>query len=490
MLDHERFLELAAASIDFELSPSEATELDRHLAGCGSCRLAMQAMRDDARAIMSLPVRAMPLDRSEDVLAGALTVRRQTGTLRLALVAAVLALVAVGGLAVGAQIVRNFLDNRVVTLPRPTALPSVEPTQEPSIPPTAPTETVAPFGWSSGGDLIIGRSDHAAALLADGRVLATGGHDGSLVATASTELREPATGQWSKGPDLMTARELHAEVALLDGSVMVIGGVSSNGRALASTEVYDPVANAWSAGKPMAHARSAFVAIRVSNGNIAVIGGYDSTGAPLASAEMYDWSSNQWSDLHPMADARAKFTATILGNANGDVLVAGGFGSTGKSLATAEILDPYARRFTPAGTMDVARRLQTATLLGDGRVLVAGGFGASGSLPIADAEIYDPAANGWTGVTSMATARDVAGAASLPNGDVIVLGGSAAGKRIASTELFDPIQGRWSGGPRLAVPRAYFALVVLGDRRLLVIGGDDDRGGPLASTEILTPPSG
>ncbi len=139
--------------------------------------------------------------------------------------------------------------------------------------------------------------------------------------------------------------------------------------------------------------------------------------------------------------------------------------------------------------MNVARRLQTATLLADGRVLVAGGFGASGSLPIADAEIYDPAANGWTSVASMAVARDVAAAASLPNGNVIVVGGSAAGTRIASTELFDPVQGRWSGGPPLAVARAYFALVVLGDRRLLLIGGDDDRGDALRSTEILTPPS-
>src|SRR4029078_4755537 len=136
-----------------------------------------------------------------------------------------LALVAVGGLAVGAQIVRNLLDNRLVTLPSPTAPPSPAPSQEPSLRPFSAPETQAPLGWSPGGDLILGRSDHAAALLADGRVLATGGHHASLVATRSTELRDPVTGLWSRGPDMATARELHAEVPLPDGSAMVIGGV-------------------------------------------------------------------------------------------------------------------------------------------------------------------------------------------------------------------------------------------------------------------------
>src|SRR6476661_5748216 len=271
MLDHERFLELAATSIDFPLPPAESTELEQHLASCTECRRTVQAMREDARAIAASPVRVMARDRSEAVLAGALSRRRPTANLRLALLAAVLALGAIGGLSIGAQVVRNLLDSRVVVVPTPTipvvAEPSLEPTQ-------TPTTSPAPFAWSSGGDLVVARSDHAAAQLADGRVLATGGHDASLTATASTELRDPATGSWASGPDMATARELHAEVALPDGSALVIGGVGSGGKSLASTELFDPTANAWSAAAPMAHARSSFAAARLPDGNILVVGGY------------------------------------------------------------------------------------------------------------------------------------------------------------------------------------------------------------------------
>ncbi|HTK43891.1 MAG TPA: hypothetical protein VL749_00870, partial [Patescibacteria group bacterium] len=109
MPDHERFLELAAASIDFQLTPAESTELEQHVATCADCGRTVHAMREDARAIAASPVRVMARDRSQALLAGALARRPPTANLRLALLAAVLALVAIGGLSIGAQVVRNLL---------------------------------------------------------------------------------------------------------------------------------------------------------------------------------------------------------------------------------------------------------------------------------------------------------------------------------------------------------------------------------------------
>jgi hypothetical protein len=65
------------------------------------------------------------------------------------------------------------------------------------------------------------------------------------------------------------------------------------------------------------------------------------------------------------------------------------------SLASAEIYDPTAGTFTPAGDMAARREVHTATLLSDGRVLIAGGV-AYGGINIffgslATAELYEPA---------------------------------------------------------------------------------------------------
>jgi hypothetical protein len=54
------------------------------------------------------------------------------------------------------------------------------------------------------------------------------------------------------------------------------------------------------------------------------------------------------------------------------------------------MIDPKTQRFTPAGTLSVARLAHTATLLHDGRVLFASGHSAHGDV-LASAELYDPA---------------------------------------------------------------------------------------------------
>ena len=68
------------------------------------------------------------------------------------------------------------------------------------------------------------------------------------------------------------------------------------------------------------------------------------------------------------------------------MLLAFSLGSTG-SLA-AEQGKPAAGKFTPAGSLAVARRLHTATDLPDGRLLIVGGMSVEGEL--ASAEVWQP----------------------------------------------------------------------------------------------------
>ena len=52
---HDDFLELAAASIDFELTETERASLAAHLADCVPCRRRVIALEADQRAIAQLP---------------------------------------------------------------------------------------------------------------------------------------------------------------------------------------------------------------------------------------------------------------------------------------------------------------------------------------------------------------------------------------------------------------------------------------------------
>src|SRR5207245_3965700 len=94
-------------------------------------------------------------------------------------------------------------------------------------------------------------------------------------------------------------------------------------------------------------------------------------------------------------------TATLL--PSGKVLVAGGDGTNGGGLSSAELYDPDAGTWTTTGSLGTARHHPAATLLPSGKVLVAGGANRSGAL--SSAELYDPDAETWTATGSLGIAR-------------------------------------------------------------------------------------
>jgi hypothetical protein len=87
--------------------------------------------------------------------------------------------------------------------------------------------------WSPTDSMSTSRYYHAATLLPDGRVLVSGGSNGSSP-LASAEIYDPALGTWSPTPFMSTARVGHTATLLQDGPVLVTGGGQ------ASAEIYDP----------------------------------------------------------------------------------------------------------------------------------------------------------------------------------------------------------------------------------------------------------
>lgn len=339
------------------------------------------------------------------------------------------------------------------------------------------------------------REGHQALLMADGRVLVVGGT--TFVADQdplSAEVYDPDAGTWTAtAPTQAVGPTL---TLLADGRVLATGGRERgfNGAPVALAEVYDPASDTWSATGSMTTARSGHTATLLDDGTVLVAGswGPDDVANAEASAELYDPDTGTWSATGSMTELRYGHTATLM--ADGTVLVAGGVPSN----LTAEIYDPVTGTWRATEDMPQPHANHTATLLRDGRVLVVGGermgipdrgLSADESLRMA-ADLYDPRTERWSAAGIMTEWRLYHAATLLPDGRVLVTGGWAGedGDR-ATAEVYDPETGEWSAGGKLIAPRAGHSATLLPDGRVLLAGGE--YGGrplePLPTAELYDP---
>ena len=139
MNGHDEFLELVAASIDFELTDEEFGRLSTHLARCPDCRRAAEEIRGGAAAIAALPAPVLAPARAEQILRGALRTPPAKPRWGLLAVAAMLATLGGGILFAGFQLVND--DDSTPSEPPPSLVaeastpPSAEPSGEESLDP-------------------------------------------------------------------------------------------------------------------------------------------------------------------------------------------------------------------------------------------------------------------------------------------------------------------------------------------------------------------
>jgi uncharacterized repeat protein (TIGR01451 family) len=323
-----------------------------------------------------------------------------------------------------------------------------------------------------------GRTGGITRLLPSGKVLTAGGYNG-FSWLAGCEIFDAAVGTWSATDSLVTSRSGHTGFLLADVKVLVTGGYNS--LYLASTEVYDSTTGHWSPGGSLHAARSVHTGTLLPNGKVLVAGGYDGSGY-LTSMEVYDPETKSWATTGNMAFPRSNFTATTL--TNGKVLIVGGYGPS-YTKAT-ELYDPATGQCTTVGNQIVARSLHTATLLPSGKLLVAGGY--TGTSVMNECELFDPATNTWASTGSMVQVRDHHMATLLPNGKVLVTGGWSGAVLLSSSELYDPVKGTWSAtaGPMLT-PRQDPGGTLLPNGRVLVQGGLAGTGNYTALSETFDP---
>jgi len=316
--------------------------------------------------------------------------------------------------------------------------------------------------------------------LADGRVLASGGHDGHRT-LSSCELFDPETGLWNPTGSMRVPRRNHAVVRLADGRVLAVGGTHGVAMgALADAEVYAPDTGTWTQVAPMVEARNDPAALLLPDGRVLVAGGTDVDRRPLRSAELFDPAGGTWTPASAPAFVRGgSGTAVLL--PNGKALFVSGLQAELYDIATGTW-----EKAGPAGGAAGTHRLgHSVTPLPDGRVLVVGGGTARAA---STAEVYDAATGLWTLVAAPSVPREHHAALVARDGAVWVLGGEHyTTGALASVERFDPMTGAWRSAPALTEPRGMPGAWLLPDGAVLLAGGANEAEGMLARAERYVP---
>jgi hypothetical protein len=289
--------------------------------------------------------------------------------------------------------------------------------------------------WTITGAMAVARYGHTATLLPNGKVLVADGVgvSNNFASLASAELFDPVSGLWSVTGTPNEARHGHTATLLTNGKVLIAGGGANT---LGSAELYDPDTQTWTYTGTMNFPRGGQAAVLLPNGKVLVAGGTSTNS--LSSAEVYDPVSGTWALTGSMSVARNGTTATLLGD--GTVLLAGGGSNidlgNAAALSSAEIYSYGTGTWGLVGSMSTARGDPVATLLTTGNVLVAGGIGSTGNY-LASAELYNPLTKVWTTTAMMSVARNGGTATPLNDSSVLFAGGSDGVVYLSSAELYD-----------------------------------------------------
>ncbi len=349
---------------------------------------------------------------------------------------------------------------------------------------------------------------HRASLLADGRVMVTGGLGLTLIPPSLfsrdevaffdpvmeqfTDEFTPGNGNPPTTPLLNTARSGHTQTTLDDGRVLITGGRinatgTSDGTRTSSVEIFDPMTGQFTVADSMTHARSAHTATMLADGRVLIAGG-DAAGT----WQLFDPATDQWSSAFELEHTRSAHAAVLLpsagarGTAGERVLLIAGAGS---GPATLEVIDVDAQSSSlltstlAEGLDDVA-----AVRVPDGRTILIGGQ------RVATGDTTD--ACYWIDIDAD-TITEAPAAPDRPGGIadhsaiglgrfIVVLGGEqqldSEDTELDYLAIFDAHANAWVYSGVMNAPHDDAPAMLLNDGRILVIGG----GVPFLGQELPT----
>ncbi|MGW7438571.1 discoidin domain-containing protein [Streptomyces sp. NPDC054849] len=271
------------------------------------------------------------------------------------------------------------------------------------------------------------------AMLADGRVLVTGGSNAE-----KASIYDPVTGEWSATTSMNIARGYQAMTLLSTGEAFVLGGSWSGTAGDKAGEVWSPDTRTWR-GLPGVPATPALTAdpagpYRADNHMWlhATSGG---KVLQLGPSKQMNWISTSGrggiTPAGPRADSQDAMTGNAVAYDIGKLLTLGGSPAYENSPATrrAYTVNIAGEQVQAArtGDMEHARAFGNSVVLPDGKVVVFGG--QAYPVPFSDAtsvltpELWDPATGTFTPLASMAVPRNYHSVANLLSDGRIFSGG-------------------------------------------------------------------
>ncbi|HZN10562.1 MAG TPA: M36 family metallopeptidase, partial [Blastocatellia bacterium] len=315
------------------------------------------------------------------------------------------------------------------------------------------------------------------AVASDGRfIYVIGGRTSSSNASTSETVHrfDPAGSAppWvSLGLSTMPVGINGGEGAFLNGRIYLPGGTDASAAINPAHQAYDVAANRWSALKEPPTGVTAYaVAADEGRGVYYLTGGSANAADAVSAAFVYDPQADEWGELPRMTVARSGHEAALI---EGKLYVAGGSGVTG-GLASGEVHDFEKRQWSPTAGLHRPRRYAT-NFIGRGAAgqplwFVVGGEDPDTGALLASAEVYDPRADRWTALDdsfSLPVARTLLGGAAVGNAFYAV--GGAAVTLVAGLPLSVNTSERFrledlsvesfDLPPALAVPPAQVAIV-------------------------------
>jgi galactose oxidase len=352
-------------------------------------------------------------------------------------------------------------------------------------------------------------------LLPTGKILAWGKYEAGTAMMANPRLWDPATGPptsaVSVAADTMLFCSGHAIMA--DGRVMVSGGHKADDRGLDVTNIFDPFTERWVPGLPkMAKGRWYPTVTTLADGRMVTVAGRETTSNEVLLPEI--WENDRWVRLTGASLKLPYYPRQFLAP-NGKLFYAG-------ERVKARWLDVDAVTSSGRGRWSTAagfthlwpynRDYGSAAMYETGKVLVVGGGGnpgwstpdAKSGTPTATAETIDLNVTGprWSSTGTMRFARRHLNATILPDGQVLVTGGTSAGGfntisgAVHAAEVWSPRTGQWTQLASNRIDRAYHSVSLLLPDGTVLHGASGDANVPLTpepypaqrNHEIFRPP--
>jgi hypothetical protein len=291
-------------------------------------------------------------------------------------------------------------------------------------------------------------------------------------------------GDFGLGHNLSMPRFIHRAAMLDDNRVLLTGGAYAIWRITNTVDMFDPTNNSITPAAAMSVKRWSHTASTLADGRVLVTGGRTGVstnpassffGVVLDVAELYDPATDSWSPTGSMNVARRSATSTLL--PDGRVLICGGGDSvsTGSqnSIQSCETYDPTTGTFTVVGNMTAARTAHSVNLLDDGTVLIAGGsVGPGTGSPTTLAEIFDPATNMFAAVGPMNFPHLAQTGAKMRDGRVMLAASYYGPGNITNeSEIYDPVSRTFTIADSLFKQRIDIGGQPLLDGTVLVAGG-------------------